>query len=233
MNIPSNNDKIQKYLDELADEYKTLLYKALVSRSEPLDDLSISELLRLDNEIKKPLFNDYQRQQKRRRIFLTMGLTYIFAGFFCFFIFKALNGNFFGDINGMVTLFSVTLGIMGAFLCVYSFASQAIDILPKKHIEKQEENPVLLEYEVVMKWRELEGLVNDISIAENVKMPRSIIDFMVNDRLIDENECSTLKHFLKIRNDVVHFNNSRYSANEIKEVVDKVDKIIDRIRKIV
>lgn len=233
MNIPSNNDKIQKYLDELAEEYKTLLYKALVSRSNPLDDLSISELLRLDNEIKKPLFNDYQRQQKRRRVLLNMGLTYIFAGAFFYFMFKILKGNFFGDVNGMFTLVSVTLGIMGVFLCMYSFASQSLNILPEKHAKKQEANPILLEYEVVMKWRELEGLINDISIAEDVKMPRSIIDFMLTDHLVDENEYTTLKHFLKIRNDVVHFNDNRYSASEIKEVVDKVNKIIDRIRKIV
>ena len=54
MNTLSQNDKIEKYLDELADEYKVLLYNALVSRTKPLDDLSVSELLRLDNEIKKP-----------------------------------------------------------------------------------------------------------------------------------------------------------------------------------
>ena len=53
------NDKIEKYLDELSDEYKNLLYKALVARTKPLDDLSVSELLRIDSEIKKPLFLYY------------------------------------------------------------------------------------------------------------------------------------------------------------------------------
>ena len=76
MNISPNNEKIEKYLDELADEYKILLYKALISRSKPLDDLSVSELLRLDNEIKKPLFEDYQRQQRRRRMLFILGLSY-------------------------------------------------------------------------------------------------------------------------------------------------------------
>ena len=61
MNISPNNDKIERYLDELSDEYKILLYKALISRTKSLDDLSVSELLRLDNEIKKPLFEDYQK----------------------------------------------------------------------------------------------------------------------------------------------------------------------------
>ena len=85
VNILPKNDKIEKYLDELADEYKVLLYNALVSRTKPLDDLSVSELLRLDNEIKKPLFEDYQKKQHRRQLFLIAGLIYMFTGVFLFF----------------------------------------------------------------------------------------------------------------------------------------------------
>ena len=88
MNILPKNDKIEKYLDELADEYKVLLYNALVSRTKPLDDLSVSELLRLDNEIKKPLFEDYQKKQHRRQLFLIAGLIYMFTGVFLYFLQK-------------------------------------------------------------------------------------------------------------------------------------------------
>ena len=94
MNILPKNDKIEKYLDELADEYKVLLYNALVSRTKPLDDLSVSELLRLDNEIKKPLFEDYQKKQHRRQLFLIAGLIYMFTGVFLYFLQKVIWSDF-------------------------------------------------------------------------------------------------------------------------------------------
>ena len=80
MNITPNNEKIERYLDELADEYKELLFNALISRTKDLDNLSVSELLRLDNEIKKPLFENYQRQQRRRKMLQIAGLTYMLLG---------------------------------------------------------------------------------------------------------------------------------------------------------
>ena len=64
MNISPNNEKIQKYLDELSNEYKELLFVALLERSKSIDDISISDLLRIDNEIKKPLLTGYQKQQR-------------------------------------------------------------------------------------------------------------------------------------------------------------------------
>ena len=94
MNISPNNDKIEKYLDELADEYKVLLYKALISRTKSLDDLSVSELLRLDNEIKKPLFEDYQRKQRRRRTLLIAGLTYMVMGVVLYLFTKIVFGDY-------------------------------------------------------------------------------------------------------------------------------------------
>ena len=78
MNISPNNEKIQKYLDELSEEYKELLFKALLERSKSIDDISASDLLRLDSEIKKPLIENNQRQKKKRTTLLLSGLLYIF-----------------------------------------------------------------------------------------------------------------------------------------------------------
>ena len=43
----------------------------------------------LDNEIKKPLFEDYQKKQHRRQLFLIAGLIYMFTGVFLYFLQKA------------------------------------------------------------------------------------------------------------------------------------------------
>jgi hypothetical protein len=234
MNILPNNEKIEKYLDELADEYKTLLFKALVSRSKSVDDLSVSELLRLDNEIKKPLLEDYQKQQKRRRMLLTMGLTYMFLGFLTFIMFEIINGNFHYEMRNMGSLMSIIIGFVGLFTCILSFAMPTLSLSPNKHINGEKgQTMALLEYEVVTKWRELEGLVNDISINTNVKTPRSIIEFLADNHFVDENEYKLLKNFLKMRNDIVHSMGSEYSSDEINKLIDKIDKIIEKIKKIV
>jgi hypothetical protein len=233
MNISPNNEKIEKYLDELADEYRILLYKALISRSKPLDDLSVSELLRLDNEIKKPLFEDYQRQQKRRRMLFTLGLAYIFIALFSFIFAKIIWGDFQYNKEDMITLMCLILSIIGLLISIYSYASVSLNFFPQNNTNRSEEDYHICEYEVIATWRELEGIVYDIGINENVKMPRSIIEYLSQNHFIDEKEHSILKEFLKLRNDVVHSNEYSYSSGEIKEMLDQVNRIIDKVKKIV
>ena len=48
-----NDDKIEKYVNELGEEYKDLLFEALLKKSDSLSELSVSELLRIDNDVKK------------------------------------------------------------------------------------------------------------------------------------------------------------------------------------
>ena len=71
------SDVISKSLQVISDitNYTTIIlgrnsHENLLKQIEvvPIDDISISELLRLDNEIKKPLIENYQRQQKRRKM---------------------------------------------------------------------------------------------------------------------------------------------------------------------
>ena len=64
MNDSQNREKIEKYLDELSEEYKTLLFNALVEQSGSVEDLNVSDLLRLDNDVKKRLRLDYIKYQK-------------------------------------------------------------------------------------------------------------------------------------------------------------------------
>ena len=50
-----DDDKIEKYVNELGEEYKDLLFEALLKKSDSLSELSVSELLRIDNDVKKYL----------------------------------------------------------------------------------------------------------------------------------------------------------------------------------
>lgn len=233
MNISPNNDKIERYLDELSDEYKILLYKALISRTKSLDDLSVSELLRLDNEIKKPLFEDYQKKQRIRRILLIAGLTYMVMGVVLYFFTKIFYGDYQYSSENMMLLISVIISLVGSIVAVYSFALQTLNVRMLKHRVQIEDSSQILEYEVVTKWRELEGIVNDISINSQVKTPRSIIQFLIENQFVDDEESIKLKEFLKIRNNIVHATNNGYTITELKTKIDEIDKIINKVKKIV
>ena len=232
MNILPKNDKIEKYLDELADEYKVLLYNALVSRTKPLDDLSVSELLRLDNEIKKPLFEDYQKKQHRRQLFLIAGLIYMFTGVFLYFLQKVIWSDFVYNIKSITYLISVIITFVGFVITIYYCFFQMFYNKNSRYKIKKEDATKILEYEIIAKWRELDGIVNDISMNLEVKTPRSIIQFLVDNRFIDDEEKDVLRRFLKVRNNIVHSMDNNYTEPELKVMLDDIDKIINKIKKI-
>lgn len=234
MNITPSNEKIEKYLDELADEYKELLFNALISRTKDLDNLSVSELLRLDSEIKKPLFENNQRQQRRRRMLQIAGLSYMLFGFIIFFGYVLFDSRLIYGTFDVIPLVSAIVGSIGLMIILFSFMIPTISQTSSPKIYSKESSKFsIYEYKVVAKWRELEGIVNDISINSSVKAPRSIIEFLSDNKFIDEHEYLSLKEFLKIRNNIVHSTEHTYSIEEIKNSVGEVDKIIEKLKRIV
>lgn len=229
MNSVPNNEKIEKYLDELADEYKKLLFNALISRSNNFESLSVSELLRLDNEIKRPLLENNRTQRRFRKTLQVTGLTYMLIGFILF-----ISSNFnYQDLYGtrdIVPLFSLILGFIGVLLSIFSFMLPTFFHSPIKGTYKSN-NLRFLEYKIVIMWRELEGIVNDITINTDVEEPRSIIDFLLSNKLINDNELILLKKFLKIRNSIVHSIDYQYSIQELETLIKKVDNIISKLKK--
>lgn len=59
-----------------------------MSRTKPLDDLSVIELLRIDSEIKKPLLTDYKNRQRRIYTLFCLGILYMILGVFMFLLSK-------------------------------------------------------------------------------------------------------------------------------------------------
>lgn len=235
MNVSPNNDKIEKYLDELSEEYKVLLFKALIEQSRSLDNLSVSELLRLDSEIKKPLFRNYQRQQKRRRVFLIGGLVYMFVGFFLLIFYKLIEYDNSLSPADIIPLMAMTISFVGFILTIFSFALTTLKISStKQKADVKKDSLALLEYEVITKWRDLEGIANDISVDKGAtNTPRSVIEYLFNNQFIDGEEYGLLKQFLKMRNDIVHSTGIIYSANEIENTVNNVDHILKKLSKII
>ncbi len=233
MNTSSNNEKLQKYLNELSEEYEELLLKAVVERSESIYDINVSELLRLDNEIKKPLIENNHRQLKRRRLIFIYGLIYMFLGILSIIMYYTIKSDVFQGTDGIILLISIIISVVGLFVSASSF------ILPvsksntyKKNSQVQPENKKLLYFEVVSKWREIEGIAIDLAENSSVSTPRSVIEYLYSNKFIDPDELIILKDFLKIRNNIVHSANINVSYQDVRLAIRKIDPVIEKLRKI-
>lgn len=227
------NDKITKYLDELSDEYKNLLYKALVARTKPLDDLSVSELLRIDSEIKKPLLTDYKNRQRRDYTLFRLGILYMILGVFIFLLSKVFWKNDHNGIGHIYSLISCIVAFIGFIFVLYSFATQIFGVGTSKYNASSEEYSKVLEYEIVMKWRELEGIVEDISITSQINTSNSVIKFLAENHFIDNNEFNILREFLKMRNNIVYATDIKYTTEELKRMLGEINHIINKLEEII
>lgn len=224
-----SNDKIEKYLDELSLEYRELLFKALVERSESVDDLRISELLRIDNEIKKPLLeNTSEKKQKR---FRTLGLAYIFIGI-CLaamsWIVKQISVT--PTLSNMFLLCSLILVMVGGLAMLMSV------IFPNKILGKNKtdntNNDKMLQYEVISLWRSFEGMFNDAGVEMNDMRIPYIMNNLVKNQAITENEMNDLKSLLKARNAIIHSIELNYSSKDLEEIIAKVKPILAKLEKL-
>lgn len=227
------NDKIEKYLDELSNEYKKLLYIELVARTNPLDDLSVSELLRMDSEIKKYLLADYKKKQRRDYILFRLGLLYIISGAFIFLLSKVFWKNDQNGIGNILSLISCIIAFIGFIFVLYSFATQIFGVVTSKYNASSEECSKVLEYEIVGKWRELEGIVEDISLTSQLDTSKTVIQFLAENHFIDDNEVNILRKFLKMRNNIVYATDINYTTEELKKMLGEINHIINKLEEII
>lgn len=230
----NNNMKIEQYLADLSEEYKVLLFNALLEESPSVDELSVSELLRLDSEIKRPLLPAYRRYQRRRRRLLFIGFTYVLVGLFCFvfyLLYKQFRFSTF-DKDSIISLVCSVTVLLGLAISVLSFfipqrIKEEMSMPNTKHIN---ESSALLEYEIISKWRAVEGLVSDFSMNSNVVTASSAISFLKQNGMIDASEQETLKKLLKLRNEIVHTKKRSVSINEAQDLLKESDKIINKLK---
>ncbi len=230
MGFSSGNEKIDKYLSELSDEYKELLFKALLEKSSSIDNLNISELLRIDNEIKKTLRKDYRKVQRKNNFLFTAGIIYLFIGLIVYVFYNT----FFRTNNDVISIISVVVGFTGLGIILYVYFSTRIFTMSVYADSFSNSKDISFAYyEVVSKWRELEGIANDLNINEDKSASFSIIQFYFDNQYINVEEAKVLKEFLKLRNDIIHTSTPKYTLKEIKTVIDKINLIITKIQKLV
>lgn len=223
-----NEEKIERYLDDLADEYKELLLKRLLEVSGTIENLSVSDLLRIDNEIKKPLLADYRRQQRKKRVILMAGISYSIMGIMLLTMFEMVDSLRYEGMT-LVALVITFLGLLMSLMSVMLPNSK--NFFGKHEVRNTEDDRVLLEYSVVKTWRELEGVAADISMDSKAITTSSILSKFSQDNYINNDEAETLREFLKMRNNIVHDTDNNYKLQEIKDMLKGAQSIINNLKK--
>jgi len=223
------DEKIEKYINELGEEYKTLLFETLIKRSSPLNDLSVSELLRIDNDVKK--YMQRQEENKINRKYIVLGMAYIYCGIFIYLFAEIMlkfdDMRYLSPIE-LTQVMSIIISLVGVLACLYAFLRKNYRVAGNNGFDKSESKK-LLEYEVVSTWRELEGICNDIALRNDVITSKSVIQLLLSEGLISEEERKELTHFLKLRNTVVHENKVTLSQEEMRKKINSIEKLIEEI----
>lgn len=223
----SNEKKIERYLEELSIEYKELLLKRLLEMSGSIENLSVSELLRIDAEIKKPLSTNYHRKIYRQRTIIMAGMIYAIIGIVLLIMFEMVDSF---RYDGVI-LIALVLTFLGLMMSLTAFVlPNSKYFLGKQNIKKYEDNKIILEYSVVTTWREVEGIAEDIYSESKVMSTHSIISRFLEDNFISKNEAEKLREFLKMRNNIVHDTDNNYSVDEIGVMLKEMEDIIKKLK---
>lgn len=226
-----NQEKIEKYLDELSSEYRTLLFNALIEKSGSVEDLNVSDLLRLDNEVKKHLRSDYKKYEKKRKVLFAGGLGYMLCGVFLFLCFELTNLEYSNDYA--MSLLSLIIGFMGLIFCVLSFALPTSTLSRKsRHSQVSEEKMSLAKYDVIATWRDIEALASDLAIDKTVSTPRSAIAYLSDNNLIDQQEHVALRTLLKLRNEITHASDFSYTYDEVRKIITDAKSVLSKLKKV-
>lgn len=224
-----NDLKVQRFLDELGDEYKNFLLEKLIEQTDSLDNLSVSKLISIDNDVKRYI----NRKQSGRKYwtFQLVGVLYVCIGIFAFLFTEIMMS--FHDLNHLslyelIQMGSIIMALVGVFAFVFPFLFGNMS-LSSKYTKNHKERIKFQEYEVVSMWRELEGICNDLSLKEKVVTNKSIIQLLVQEDLINKEEEKELISFLKLRNCIVHGSGADITDDEIAVRINKVESIISAI----
>ena len=231
MKYKFSNEKIKYILDELGEEYKSLLIEKSLDNigNVDVDNINLSELIELDIAIKKPLKTS-KREQKRKRMFaLTalLGLIYFM----------------FGGVMLILSLYRTTMysripsdslvivNFMGMLIFLLSVYASVFSDLKRGKSSNKDINP----YALFNSWKEIEALITQLTPDEYHKGPRTMVEYLSTNRMISLEDKKQILELLRIRNDIAHSSedNLKMSKEEILQKITIADKIINDLSKLI
>lgn len=209
--------KLKLVIDELGEEYKDLLIEKLLNDYQvtDIDTLSVSELLKLDVNIKERLIQNRQFEKKNRRYYVmtSIGILYSLFGVFILF-FQKFQYDF---TNEPFNVIAITLIILGLFISMFSIIVRNLPPIQRKYsISKDKPR---FDFMVISLWKELERLMIQIAPYNNMTSSTNLINFLVENNFISASDEYTIKSLLKLRNQAVHSNLATISISDEETIL--------------
>lgn len=230
MKYDIENKRINEILDELGEEYKNLLIEKALSQHKEYDvnQINISTLLKLDEKTKESLVTD-ERQYKRNRylsILSIIGLFYTLFGLILL-IYNQIGDSIKYEPMAMMPLLSI---IIGLFATLFSILMKNF---PYMSHYKNKDTSKYFNYDIVNTWKQIEGLLIQLTPTEENMTLNSMISSLLDLKLLSKDDALSIKKILSLRNQIVHSDNveKQYTTNEIQSLLSDAHKIIRKLQR--
>lgn len=230
MKYDIENKRINEILDELGEEYKDLLIEKALSQHKEYDvnQINISTLLKLDEKTKESLVTD-EHQYKRNR-YLSMlsiiGLFYTLFGLILL-IYNQIGYSIKYEPMTIMSLLSIFIGLFATLF------SMLMKNFTYSSYYKNKETSKYFNYDIVNTWKQIEGLLIQLTPTEENVTLNNMISSLLDLKLLSKDDALSIKKLLRLRNQIVHSDNveKQYTTNEIQSLLSDAHKIIRKLQK--
>jgi hypothetical protein len=228
----------KKLLVQASFEYRKAIidnaYKAISSRYNEVNNISFSDILysitNFENRIRNPKKKYYFRLFM---IISVMGMFSALSGL-SIFLLTAYKSNSLNELSLFSVITGLTISICGLLLYIVSdFRDNPKASFEQINLKKNKE---ISELDIIKKWQELESAIEH-QINKTYKnknrniAPMQLIHSITNTNELNKRDKDEIYNILKVRNLIVH-KNLNLSSNEIVKYLNRMDKIINKIKTI-
>lgn len=224
------NTQISGIVDALGEEYKDLLIEKVLSQFDiyDIDQINVSALIKVDEKAKESLYSDRRKTRRNRMISMLslLGTIYCFMGLFLLFFYEISRSSRFDPTE----MFPFLIILIGIFTLLLSFMVRNMSsVFP---LYSKEKDASELNYEIIRAWKQIEGLLIELTPANENLTLDGMIENLASLKLLSSEDVVSIKKMLVLRNQIVHSNKSDnyYLTKEVKSLLNDIYKIIKKLQ---
>lgn len=219
------NNKIFDYLDDAAEEYKKLLLKKLIEDSRDIGDISVNNLVTLDEKIKVPLRNRLENRYSR---FQLLGLLYVNIGLMLLLFSFIYNSDYLYSRDHIILIMSIVLIFLGVYIYLFTLLFKNLKLRRRYNLEKSN---VSLDSLIISQYRRLEYILKEYIPNALEKSIQIALKELKGKNIITEEELILLRDFIGLRNQFVHYRDDAVDYYNSFKVICCADEVINRLEK--
>ena len=219
------NNKIFDYLDYAAEEYKKLLLKKLMEDSRDIGDITVNNLVIIDEKIKFSLRNKLENRYSR---FQLLGLLYAFSGLMLLLISFVYNSDYLYSRDRIFVITSIVLIFLGVYIYLFTLLSKNLKLRRRYSLETSN---VSLDSLIISQYRRLEYILKKCIPNAPEKSIQIALMELKDKKIITEEELIFLRDFIGLRNHFVHYRDDAVDYYNSFKVIFRAEEVINRLEK--